>query len=525
MQHITEPFADDGRLKLLLFDDFAGKTIPVPMEIGRLASSHTYTPWFAITWITELGDMPGLSGVDPIERESGGYTRPYVPFDVYVLDYKLCEDGAHCRNPAHERNGMHLPAAGLAAGVMAAQNWPHHVQALIPWSAYTGEGEELLAIRATTQSYNIYIGDPDTTSKAKVNLPALLKQHAAPNFREALKDGLARGSTSIPDGEITGVRDLLARGDEWIDADRVIRFSTADGLRAFKLGSLFFDLNQRVGDRACVPAQPVRDLIMAPQRSDPIFHRARQLAAMFWNLRRTELSHQAYAAIRHNQVPPHAVTFPWIGDPRWRPGRKNKVEGARTIRLAALFLILFEYRLRLEAAELTGDLLDSTSLGMLRHLDHTYHTNGVDSFVEFCESEPWAAEAVTPIFELDEKIQARGLASAFDVLKLQLPLTDIDLIQLFDPLPSPRSGERLPENYESTLGAGQKISSAFDRLFEGAAVGAPGRDLDPAALLLQDPSAARKMLLESEWRDVNLVAAGMIKFDDFPTWLSDGGAS
>ena len=528
VQRITAPYSNDGRLNILVVDDMAGGTLPLPTnELDpRLGDdSRPFSPWMSITLIGELDDIGQLENRPVASNQLDELRQGPRPFDVYILDYRLCDSQDHCKDMSHQLNGSHHPAAGLLAGVLAAQKWPHHVQALIPWSAYTGDAVGFWAVYSRVQADSLTITDPGKINKTTDNnLQLVLHRHAAPTFRAALKRGLIDGKVAMPMGEYERVTGLLHDGDDWIDAETTIGYSTAEGLRDFKLGSLFFDLKKRISGRPSVPVNAVRELVGSVQRSDPIYQRARQLAELFWMLRMTDLSHQYYAAIRHNRMPEFETTMPWIGHHMWRLSRTERNrDGIRSLRLAILFLLLFEYRLRLNAAKLTDGMFDEKSFGVLRYLDHAYHTQDIDSLGEFMNDSAEAAEVlptIEKIKKMNESIRAKGIASALDLVTLQLPLTECDIVQLFDPLPAPSGGE-----YASSLAKGSKIRAGLERLLDGEAIGAPGRTLAIATLPLCDVRAARAMLLEEEWLHVSRFARELLATEELPTWLSDQGRS
>ncbi|SFG02075.1 hypothetical protein SAMN05518801_105235 [Novosphingobium sp. CF614] len=525
IQLLTPPFANDGRLDVLLFDDLDDGAITLPPNElePMLEESKSYSSWMAITVISDLDDMRALTLNRQSTCEESGRGGP---FDVSILDYKLCGNKERCSDPRHAVNGMHHKAAGLTAGVLAANKWPSHVQAIIPWSAYTGEAAEFWALCSSVQADYLFITDPNVTSKSKHSLSSLLAKHVAPSFREALARGMVDGTVAIPAGERETLNSILAQAGEWIDANTQIKLNTVDGLRYFKLGALFFDQKRRIAGRPQVPVRAVRDLVDSEQRSDPIFQRARQLASLFWNLRCSQLSHESYTAIRHGKAPPHDVTFPWIGASVWRPAQGlSKVDGARSVRLAILFLLLFEYRLRIDARELSATMVDGKDFRMLKMLDSVFHTNELDALVKVAETIPEIADRLPAISVLNDAFQAKGFGSAFDILTLQLPLNSTDIVQLLDPIPAPRKGAKGLDRYSKTLAAGSKIGAAFGRLFDGKVVGAPGRSLDLDALLFKDAAGAREMLLPDEWRDMTLLAVELMKVEHWPTWLSDNGTS
>jgi hypothetical protein len=520
--YFTEPFVqDDGRLKVLWLDDKAHREEMLIKETRtRLESSKTYTPWFAITGVGGLADLRELKDNPAVAPPSLAYDRLEAPYDVYILDFRLCDAKERCSIESH-KYGMHAPAAGLLAGMLTALQWPLHPQAIIPYSGYPEEAGDVWNLCWQFRTDGVHLADFETT-KTKQNFDDLLSAKVASAYRIALEEAFHAGKSAIPDGQRERLLAIIDKAGEWVDANTEIKLSTVYGLRTFKLGALFFDLSESLDEGPVVPSSAVRTLLQTAQRSDPLYRRARQLAKLFWALRLSEHSHQAYAAIGQGKVPLLDETFPWIGDATWRPSRTEKnVEATKVIRMAILFLVVFEYRLRLTSAEFG---LSDMQLKVLSAFNLISHGRlDIDTLTRYCDGSPDALEALLSLESVSHQAKATAMSERLDLLALRLPLREQDLVQLLDPVPKPRGGHRKPTAYAKSLATGEKIGNGLVKLLDGETVGAPGRTIDLGALLLSDAAGARTMMLDAEWEAVKRVAAEMLKEDEMPTFLSDRG--
>jgi len=504
------PEQNDGRLNVLIIDDKALQDEKLPDETEVL--EQHYSPWFAVTVAT------GVDDVHPLFERTVGKPEP-SPFDVYILDYRLCDTPA-CDDPDHLRNGTHADGAGLLLGIRAARVWPDHVQAHIPWSAFPKDGESILALTsAMSDSDTIHVTDPSKTCKVEggpVALPTVLEEHAAPAYREALRASIVAGKAAFPAGLVDEISRLLDAEEEWVDADIQIHLTTPTGLRTLSLGALFFEMKKLIGGRAKVPSRAIRDLFSTPRPGGPIVERAKRLAELYWSLRTSKISCVNYSAIRHQKIPRfYNTVYPWLGDPMWRRG-EHDCSGIRVFRLSITFLLLFEHRLRLDTLKLAPSL-DDDGLKLVRTLEKIYHKMN-PSFLKEGGLGEKAAAAFEKMLRAEEELKGTDMA-VIDLSALKGPIADWSVLQLVDPLQAPIVEKNGSRKYSSTLGAGTKVSVGFTRLLAGSRVGSDECTLDPRELLLGDAAATRKMLLPEEWDAVIRFASELMPRKDFPAWL------
>lgn len=500
---LTEPYDLDGRLKILWLDDQPSSMMKD--ERSQHEDSRRFSDWFAIESFQNLSDLSTIKKATKTADLIFEYNRTDAPYDVYILDFRLCDGVEHCNKIEHQNDGTHGPAAGLLGGVLVALNWPDHPQCIIPHSGFEKEASDIWPILRSFLPDSLWLTD-HPTAKDRVNFDELLTTAAAQNYRKALARSFASGSAVLPLPERLRLTALLAENGDWVEANETVDISTVYGLRSFKLGSLFFDKKIR----SKVPTDQVRNaLLVDTMREDPITLRARQLAELFWFLRRTDLSYYAY--LRRGIGAPFDVnqTFPWIGDLCWRPRKKiENIEATCVVRLAILFLILFEHQAR---TFYSAAINDEKTLELLTHVDKLYHMfGGLEPLTELWD-EDIAAENIAKLAKLQQETVDRGGTSALDLLALQLPIKESDIVQLVDPIPG-----KAPA---TSLSIDHKVGKGLKSILDGVRIGSPEHTIDLSALLHGESSSVKKMLLESEWYAVKRMASELLRTADMPRWL------
>ncbi len=520
--HFTKPYDSDGRLKILWLDDKGQKGEMMISEVfDRVPDSQRYSSWFSITSITDLEDLRIVKEQARVGPSTYEYECAEAPFDVYILDFRLCDDRENCTDEDHKTNGMHVPAVELVTGMLTALQWPSHPQAVIPYSGYSEEIGPIWELCWKFRPAGFHMAEPKKISKVRQDFGDLLTNKVASAYRMALRDAFAAGTAAIGRGERkTLARAISASPNGYLDAAMEVEIQTAYGLRSFALGVLFFDKKERGDNGPVVPATVVqRELIDVAAVDDPVVTKAAQLADLFWHLRLTEQSHRAYQAIRRDDPPSLTTEIPWIGAACWKGGRsKMPVETAQVIRLAILMLLICEHRLRVAASSLAvGEHVKD----VLEFIDRVnYEGWDSEALLDWSENNTAAGRALQDAVSLQASATELGLGSALDVVALRLPLSSADLIRLFDPLPLPIGKDKT--KYAKSLDSGNRVGAGLPGILSGDLVGDPSKSVDLNVLLLSTAAEARAMLLPTEWTALRKFAVGICGEHEMPGWLSVG---
>ena len=132
--YCTPQFAHDGRIKILCLDDEVADRIAKEDHYPDV--TKRYSPYFAISGVLSLPDLRDVIASSGRYPSKYGYDRIEAPYDVYLLDFRMCDSKEDCRLREHIESGVHAPAAGLLAGMLTALRWPTHPQAIVPYSGH-----------------------------------------------------------------------------------------------------------------------------------------------------------------------------------------------------------------------------------------------------------------------------------------------------------------------------------------------------------------------------------------------------
>jgi hypothetical protein len=506
----TRPFEIDGRLKIFWLDD--NRDSLMTDERKLVSESQGFSPWFSITSGENLSDLKEVRDSCPRKPYILDYDLLEAPFDIYILDFRLCDGKEHCQNPEHSTSGLHAPAAGLLGGMLAAMEWPDHTQAIIPYSGYPEEIGDVWHLCRNFAPPCVHVAE-EVMAKDRSDFQGLLSKVVAANYRQALIKAIATGRARIPAGEIRRIASYRAGGDDAMSAEHELQVTTAYGLRGFKLGALFFDLMDK-------KAKTIRvDLIFSQlldriETDTPVFAKALLLSDLFWTLRISNFSHKKYDSIISGQPIDGGIGFPWIGDRQWRSGSKKPAlvqEGKRVVRLAILLLLLREHAMRSAFRKIP---VDEKSLELLKIIVERFNPDDDgDGIIEFLSNRDGAPDQIFKgLLDAQAELEFSTGASMIDLIYARQAITELDIVRLVDPLPT--------NSDIKSLDAGQKIGNALPNFLLGENVGEPGRDIDMRALLTCDATHSRKMLTDEEWSSLQRYSLELVKTGDKPLWLS-----
>jgi hypothetical protein len=507
---LTPPLAaNDGRIKVLWIDDHFDELIPPATTLIR--------PWFAVQCVCGPADIKSLidaSGAEAVPGPGDAYDRTGLPFDVYLLDFRLCDrkhvDG-WCESPAHQRLGAHAPAAGLLLGLLTALRFSTHPQALLPYSAHEEEFGDTWNLCKTFCPQNIQVLADRSSSKSEAGFSVLLRR--VPDlFRKALEHALRDEVIQMPFAERNRWEKRLAGGGT-LQATEHLEFVGQYGRRHFLLGGLFYDC---CSDNETVPATAVREWLDVVPATGPVIAQALELAGWFWMLRQDPLSQWVYSIIEITRrggsvsdLPPAPPSLPWLGEWKVAGEHINEVR-----RLVVLFLLLeeeahrVELRRRIEGGEDDDAEAFFDYLRLLRREPGTSAAayDGTPLANALAQRQPEEVSAFMQMLDRVLTACPREAGGPFDSFHLPLfvhlsrrgPLREGDVVRLLDPL---------PPSWDVTLSLdkSQKVGAGLARL-----------SLDVKSLLAGDGSA----LSANESSLCRRYARGLMPDSlEWPAWL------
>ena len=510
ISNFTQPYDIDGRLKIFWLDDNRDRLMTDERKLA--AESQGFSPWFAITSGENFSDLKEVRQSRPRTPFIMDYDLLEAPFDVYILDFRLCDAKEHCQNPEHSTSGLHAPAAGLLGGILSAMEWPDHTQAIIPYSGYPEEIGDVWHLCRNFAPPCVHVAEK-VMAKDRSVFEGLLSKDVAPNYRQALLQAIDSGRARVPAGEIRRIASHREAGEDTISAEHKLQVATAYGLRIFKLGSLFFDVIDKKSKT--IPLELIFSELLDKITADtPVFAKARTIADLFWTLRISNLSHKKYDSIISGQPVDGAIGFPWIGDRQWRTGSRNPAlvkEGKQIVRLAILLLLLREHAMRTAFRKIP---VDEKSLELLKIIVERFNPDDdEDGIIAFLSNRDGAPDQMfRDLLELQSELEFSTGASMIDLIYARQPITELDIVRFLDPLPA--------NGNIKSLDTGLKIGNGLPTFLLGENIGESGKDIDMGALLTCDATQSRKMLTEEEWSCLQRYSLELVKAGDRPHWLS-----
>jgi hypothetical protein len=468
-------------------------------------------PWFSLISIEgpqSLKQLVTESLAQPCE--TGGGTAVYAlegaPCDVYLTDFRLCDRrNEDCTLPAHIEAGLHAPSGGFLLGLLTALRWPDHPQCLIPYSGYSEEFGQIWRLVRSFCPESVHVLWDERVGKGNRNQDELVKL-IAPQYRTALEKALGTALIHMPLVERDRWEFLLAQCGDRVAGSELLWFVGEYGLRPLLAGALFYDaLEPGPPLERCIPASAVREWLAGkvPPGADPLERDARRLAECYWHLRISPLSRYVYRIIEqrklgvvHENLPESPPGFPSLL--QWKQGKEGTDLGMRTrrlVRLAFLLLIVREHHARrgprscstsseelkilrerlsqlVTVHLLTAAIPDINSF--VQDLKQTIHSLNIDDEkLAQALDELGTRQTVTGRSLFEEVTDSYSEA----VDHLDLPISDLTVIRLVDPLPS---------KWEQplTLDRSQALGAAVSRLWSEASA----KDFDVRDMLQGDAS-------------------------------------
>jgi len=557
-----------GRLRVLFIDDE-----PDP----RWERDPVFDRYFVTVSVSDSASLQRLI-VEGEPTEFFPDARGLLPADLYLADLNMCSDFGlfgHCASANHLRQGLHAPSAGLLMALLTAMRSPRHPQAIVPYSA-TGESQAQVwnvSQRFCPPAVHVVWNEAVTRGNTPVKEVRWLLSAA---YRDALAMGVADAAVHIPmDERDRWTKRLAAASVSEIDAAECIELVFDSGSRRVMLGALFFDALDRTGTPS-VPSSVVRDWISSiPADADPLAGESLALAQAYWNMRNSPVSRSLYQEIwirsrtKHggkdagkesgrkgsasesvssgsgttvndaDAVPsgPAMPVFPSLLE--WKQGK----HGRSLVRLAFIYLLLFEYLVRLDAVDAVTDEheevrdeweravprlqamkvanrpaehqpeinVDAVLAEVCKRLASKYEVEWRDTNIaaKFADLQRRVADSLV-LFALRAPYEHDPLEAPFGEDDAGTPLSELAVIQLVDPLP-------LTPPVSLTLDTGKGLGDKLGRLWSSKG------DSDRTSeykLLLGGKAIAKRLLSESE-----LLCARHFLMDrrvtnaDWPEWL------
>ena len=500
---ITRPLeAGDGRIKVLWLDDTIERI--APWGSARL----DYEPWFSMVYATHPSDVSDLvrqSARVGGERSYSGlqYKAPGVPFDVYLLDFRMCDkvdDG--CLLEEHLEAGLHAPSAGFLVGMLTALRWPNHAQAIIPSSGYAEEFGQIWRLAEQFCPPSVHVLWDDSVTKGRRSQESLMRL-LPQQCRGALRVSMEAQAVCLPLKERDRWEALLqVNDDSSVRADEMIYLTGDYGVRPYLIGALFHDHLDE--ENLTVPVQPIRDWISELPVADSIETEARRLAEFYWKMRWTDISRSVYAVGRERRngrkipgLPEKPASYPWLCS------KMRSDKSKRRNRLAILFLLLRDHDYRVKR-RLHRDGLSDACKRLLKMI--TYDLESIEDLLEDLRTQAWAhgyAEMYNDL--IAEFLEFVGDLPFIDPIReifddWDLDVSEADVVRLLDPLP-PTWDVPISLDVAKKIGKGLTHLNIGDTptLAVKALLAGDGSSMTPTELFCARRFARELQLAEVDW--------------------------
>ena len=431
--------SDDTRVRVLWIEDNK-RLIPGVWD--------DWQQWFTVTTVKSISDLETIFSSSDYTGFSNNETGKRSSFDIYLTDFRLCDDKDECQEKEHIDSGIHAPAAGFMAGLMAALRFPGHIQCIVPYSAFDEEFGPLWTLISRLCPPTVTVEWENHPTKAELDQD-FLRKAASRTFRLAIESACKRRLSYITFASRSNLEKSIQAGPPDVSASLRIEFASGDAVRSVQLGSIFND--QLVGSATggTIPTAVISEWLNGIPTVDPLEIRARSIAELYWLLRFRPYSRLRYALFHESRVPDHAVIgdldegifiVPWLG--KFVSDTCRGMDEKAVLRLATLFLILREETYK-EAARRPNSpqRVSKIAAHILEHWSNPDHLTEATLKIAEYDNDPGFISRMTDILakiedvvESEEEDRPSGV-EGHELINAYGPLGEPELCQLLDPLP------------------------------------------------------------------------------------------